>query len=345
MIGDRPHHRAPVPLGAAEADVEHAQQGAEGGDLRAGRHERRHRRRRALVDVGRPGLERHRADLEQQADGQHGQAEEQQPLVAAGGRRRDEHLAEVDAARVAVEQRDAVEEERGGERAEQEVLHGGLLREQAATAGEAGHEVQRQRQDLERDEHEQQVVRRREQHHPAEAEHRERVDLGLHLGRLGERGVLAGAGQHGGPGDDRAAGAVERALGDEQDRRDAEHREGALQEQRRAVDGDRVGEDELLGAGQQHRRGEGAEQADDGDDDLDAAACGARREGLDEHADERRREDDEHRRDGPVGELRGRDVGGHVVVLSLRRRLRRRRPASGPGRSGRCPASSPRPPG
>ena len=67
---------------------------------------------------------------------------------------------QVDGVGVAVEQRQAVEEERRRERAEQEVLDRGLLRQQAAAARHAGHQVQRQRQHLERDEHQQQVVRR-----------------------------------------------------------------------------------------------------------------------------------------------------------------------------------------
>ena len=67
---------------------------------------------------------------------------------------------EVDRVGVAVEQREAVQEERRRERAEQEVLDRRFLREQPAAARQPGHQVQRQRQHLERDEHQQQVVRR-----------------------------------------------------------------------------------------------------------------------------------------------------------------------------------------
>ena len=82
--------------------------------------------------------------------------------------------------RVAVQQRQAVEEERRGERAEQEVLDRRFLRQQAATPGETAHQVQRQGKHLERDEHGQQVVRRAERHHAAEGEQRQREHLGLH---------------------------------------------------------------------------------------------------------------------------------------------------------------------
>ena len=125
-------------------------------------------------------------------------------------------VGQVDRVRVAVEQRQAVEEEGRGERAEQEVLDRGLLREQPAPAGEARHQVQRQRQHLERDEHEQQVVRDDEQQHAADREQRQREDLGLDPGAGGQLAVAPRPDDHGGLGDDRAAADVVAALGDEQ---------------------------------------------------------------------------------------------------------------------------------
>ena len=47
------------------------------GDLRRGGEERRDRRRRALVDVRRPHVERHRRDLEAEAGEQEHEAEDQ----------------------------------------------------------------------------------------------------------------------------------------------------------------------------------------------------------------------------------------------------------------------------
>ena len=58
----------------------------------------------------------------------------------------------------AVDERDAVQEDRRRERAEHEVLDAGFLRAQPATV-ERGEHVQRDRQDLEREEHDDQVVR------------------------------------------------------------------------------------------------------------------------------------------------------------------------------------------
>ena len=53
------------------------------GDLRRGGEERRHRRRRALVDVRRPHVERHGRDLEAEAGEQEHQAEDQPDAALA----------------------------------------------------------------------------------------------------------------------------------------------------------------------------------------------------------------------------------------------------------------------
>ena len=178
--GDHPERRTPVPGQAAERHVEDAQQRAEGRHHRAGRHQRGHRRRRALVDVRLPALEGHRADLEQQPDAGQRDAGEQQRRVGGVAGRRGGDRGEPHRAGEAVQHRDAEQEERRGERAEQEVLHGRLVREEAAAPGQTAQQVQRQRQHLERDEHGQQVVRGREEHHPADREQRQREDLGVH---------------------------------------------------------------------------------------------------------------------------------------------------------------------
>ena len=103
---------------------------------------------------------------------------------------------------VAVEQRDAVQEERRGERAEQEVLERRLLGEQPPAAGQPAQQVERQREHLERDEHRQQVVGGREQQHAADREHQQREDLGLGDAGRGERAARARE-----PGMDEPAGA------------------------------------------------------------------------------------------------------------------------------------------
>ena len=74
-------------------------------------------------------------------------------------------LREAHRAGVPVDQRDAVDEEAGAERAEQEVLHRRLLAEQPPAPGQSAEQVEREREHLERHEHGQQVVGRREHQH------------------------------------------------------------------------------------------------------------------------------------------------------------------------------------
>ena len=77
----------------------------------------------------------------------------------------------------AVHERDAVEEDRRGERAEHEVLDPRLLRAEAP-AVERGEHVQRDRQDLEREEHDDQVVRGGHHEHPERREDDQREIFG-----------------------------------------------------------------------------------------------------------------------------------------------------------------------
>ena len=158
--------------------------------------------RGALVDVGRPGVERRGADLEQQADG-----EQRRCRSSSSASRRRRRCGPPSAmppkphrAGVAVEQRDAVEEERRGERAEQEVLQRRLLAEQPAAAGQPAEQVERQREHLERDEHREQVVGRREQQHAADREQQQREDLGLLEAGAVTPPLVLGARQRGRPG-------------------------------------------------------------------------------------------------------------------------------------------------
>ena len=124
---------------------------------------------------------------------------------------------------------------------EQEVLQRRLLREQAAAAGQAAQQVQRQREHLERDEHRQQVVGRREQQHAADREHHQRVDLGLqHRCRTSRARSASLPGSVDAGGANGASPGLEPPLGEQQHAMAAKHEDRALQEQRRAVDGDRA---------------------------------------------------------------------------------------------------------
>ena len=125
-----PQDRPPrVELGPERRDDD-AQQGGERADLDDRGHEAGHRRRRPLVDVGRPEVEGHRGDLE-------GEADEQQRAAGVQETRAKNHVGaeevrdrrQVRRSGRPVDQGGAVDEDRRGEPAEQEVLErrlGGL---------------------------------------------------------------------------------------------------------------------------------------------------------------------------------------------------------------------------
>ena len=124
-------------------------------------------------------MERHGADLEQQANGNHHQSRQQQHprrLVLDDGLR---HPGVAEGRRVPVQQGHAEQEERGAESPEQEVLQRRLLAQPAPPPRHPAKQVERQREDLQGDEQRQQVVRGREQQHPEQGEQQKREDLGV----------------------------------------------------------------------------------------------------------------------------------------------------------------------
>jgi hypothetical protein len=110
-------------------------------------------------------VERHDAGLEQQPDRDEGQADEDQTRAADGAADRRMDHAQVERSGEHVEHGDAEQHERRGERAQQEVLQGRLLAQQATATRHAAEQVQRQREHLQGHEQGQQVGRRGEDHH------------------------------------------------------------------------------------------------------------------------------------------------------------------------------------
>ena len=108
------------------------------GDLGRTRHERGHRRRGALVDVGRPHVERHRRHLEGEARRRRRRA---RPARRAAGHvpagQRSARRVEVERASEAVDQGAAIEQHAGGQRAQDEIFQPGLGRAQAGRGGMA----------------------------------------------------------------------------------------------------------------------------------------------------------------------------------------------------------------
>ena len=257
-------------------------------------------------------------------------------LVAGVGADRLGDAAELDRAGVAVEQCHAVEEERRGERAEQEVLERGLLAEQPPAARQPAEQVERQRQHLERDEHREQVVRRREEQHPADREHQQREDLGLGDAGRGEHPLVPRAG-HGRAGWGEDAAVVGGALGSRRARRGS-----------RAAGSCPAGTASARRSPPTRRRRSGARPASVTTEtkaaispaserhQLGLVPPGAAHEGLDEHADHGDAEHDEHRHQQPVLDVRCLEGCGQVrpavleasVAPITSRSLRRPAPAA-----------------
>jgi hypothetical protein len=142
-------------------------------------------------------------DLEGQPGGRQGDAHQDQGVVREPASDAISNAGELGGARAAVDERQAVEERRGAERAHDQVLEARLER-LPPHEGRAAHDVQRHRQELERDEQRHQVLGLREQHH---AEGRaQKQGLKLSVARFLSRPLRGGLSprqrhDHGGRGD------------------------------------------------------------------------------------------------------------------------------------------------
>ena len=166
---------------AAKRDEDQLEQGDEAGPLGQDGEERGDGGGRALVGVGGPRVERHRGDLEGEADDDEDDAQRDEGRratepVAVGQARAD--VRQEGAAREAVEQGHAVEHHRGGEDAHQVVLHPRLVAVQVALAPAREH-VGRDRQELEGDEDRHEIARGRHHDHAEERRQQEEVVLAL----------------------------------------------------------------------------------------------------------------------------------------------------------------------
>ena len=149
--------RAASPSGPNAEREQRAADAANAATFTVTAHERGHRGGRALVDVGRPLVERTAEILNAKptTTSARPSARERVARIEARPDRR-----ESSGARGAVEQRHAVEQDRARERADQEVLERGLVAAQLA-AVEAREHVDRDAHQLEAEEHREQVDRGR----------------------------------------------------------------------------------------------------------------------------------------------------------------------------------------
>ena len=123
-------------------------------------------------------------DLEENADEHKRQRGEDEGLVLREGREMGD-LVDLRGSSGAEDERDAVEQKRGGEGAEEEVLDGGF-RTAAGLLAVAGEDVGGDGGDFEGDEDEEQLNRAGKQAHADGAEDDERVELALVMARLGQ---------------------------------------------------------------------------------------------------------------------------------------------------------------
>ena len=157
--------------------IDDAEEQGEGGGLGRGGEQRDDGRGRAFVDVGRPDVEGRGGDLEENADEHERQRGENEGLILRDGREVGD-LVDLRGSGGAEDERDAVEQERGGEGAEEEVLDGGF-RAAAGLLAVAGEDVGGDGGDFEGDEDDEQLDGGGEQAHADGAEDDERVELAL----------------------------------------------------------------------------------------------------------------------------------------------------------------------
>lgn len=171
--GENGQKREPHAAQRREYRQDEAQEHGESRRLRPHGEERGDRRGRSLVDVGRPHVERYHRQLEEDAgkDERHADdAERREELRAAHDRRKAQ------AARRAVDEADAEEEDRGRRRAQDEVLDRRLARKRIALA-ESDEHIEGDRHKLQPDVKREEVVRRSHDAHAEHGEDEDRVEL------------------------------------------------------------------------------------------------------------------------------------------------------------------------
>ena len=130
-------------------------------------------------------MEGHRRDLEGETGKHEDQAEHQAELAVGAGQRRGD-LLEAGAAGIAVDERDAVEQHAGRQRAEHEIFEAGFGGTQIV-AIDRGHDVERQRLQLEPEIKRDHAVGRDHQHHAERRQqHQHRIFELVELLLLGE---------------------------------------------------------------------------------------------------------------------------------------------------------------
>jgi hypothetical protein len=225
-------------------------------------------------------VEGHRRDLEAKPDHQKPEPDREHRIAGPRGERRRDAV-EVRRPGGPVDEGDAVEQERRGERAEEEIFHGRLARGQLALE-QARQHVERERHQLEGQEHDDQIARRRQEHHARGREEHERPVLA----RLG-----AGPAQvvHREQHDERARVADDHV---EEQREVVEHHHVAERPPRRAPSRERGQECGDHAGERDHRRDLARERAREEVEGQHERAGDQHDEGRQQRAEQDGREDD-----------------------------------------------------
>ncbi len=175
---DRQHGQHLLPIDGQRQQTVHQQADHDGERRELGRaaDDDRHGRRRAVVDVRNPHVERHGADLEREAGHDEHEAEHQHLVADLARVHGLEDLADVERAGGAVQHREAVEQEAARHRAEHEVLHGGFGGRDVVAA-QCHQRIAGEREQLQAQVDHEEVVARHHDEHAQQHEHREREQL------------------------------------------------------------------------------------------------------------------------------------------------------------------------
>ena len=178
--GDHDEQRLPSgPEGGHRAE-EDSQQECERRGLRGDGKVRGNRSRRALISVRRPHVEGNGGNLEQQPDRGGGHHEEHHRIPGLARGDGDSDDGQLGGARNSVHQRKAIGQEAAGKGAEDQILHGRLVRS-PLPAQEPDHDVETQRHQLQSDEQRDQIRAGRQEKHAALRKQNQPVVLAMML--------------------------------------------------------------------------------------------------------------------------------------------------------------------
>ena len=143
-------HLRPVVMHRSQTGNQDAKGKDDGGDFRRRTDKGGNGCRRAVVHVGHPHMKRHRAQFERYRHDDKHQPQFQQPFVGKLAVRRRQNGGEFERTRRAVDHRNAVEQQPGSQRAQDEIFERGFGGA-SGIAAQRNHGVKRQRQKFQTD--------------------------------------------------------------------------------------------------------------------------------------------------------------------------------------------------